>query len=98
MSCKYSVRSSFPFLSLYTQKSKALKRKDPAEEFLAMYNDSPPSVIHCDKNVTVAELKWEIQDLKKENANLRELLVQGITSYHLFNNLTAKTLSSYFIL
>ncbi|XP_056246447.1 uncharacterized protein LOC130178352 isoform X2 [Seriola aureovittata] len=65
---------------LQVKKSKALTRKDPAEEFLAMYSDSPPSVIHRDKNLTktVAELKQEIQDLKEENANLRELLVQDV--------------------
>lgn len=52
-----------------------------------MYSDSPPSVIHRGKNLTktVAELKREIQDLKEENATLRELVVQGITSNHLFN-------------
>ncbi|CAB1435432.1 unnamed protein product [Pleuronectes platessa] len=74
--------------SLQVKKSKDLTRKDPAEEFLAMYSDSPPSVIHNDKSLpkTVVELKREIQDLKEENGNLRELLVQGINSYQLFNN------------
>ncbi|XP_070827111.1 uncharacterized protein [Chaetodon trifascialis] len=45
-----------------------------------MYSDSSPSVIHRDKRLpkTVAELKQEIQDLKEENANLRELLVQDV--------------------
>lgn len=55
-----------------------------------MYSDSPPAVIHGDNNLTktVVELKREIRDLKEDNANLRELLVQGITSYHLHNNKT----------
>ncbi|KAM3606032.1 uncharacterized protein V6R79_009663 [Siganus canaliculatus] len=62
------------------QKPKALTRKDPAEAFLAMYCDSSPSVIHRDERLpkTVAELKQEIQALKEENANLRELLVQDV--------------------
>ncbi|CAB1438866.1 unnamed protein product [Pleuronectes platessa] len=66
--------------SLHVKKSKDLTRKDPAEEFLAMYSDSPPSVIHNVKSLpkTVVELKREIQDLKEENANLRELLVQDV--------------------
>lgn len=66
---------------MYVQKSKALTRKDPAEEFLAMYSHSPLSVTDCDQSPkkTVVELKREIQDLKEENAKLRELLVEGIT-------------------
>lgn len=93
----------FLFLSLYTQKSKTLTRKDPAEEFLAMYSNSPPSVSHHDKNLTktVVELKQEIQDLKEENAHLKDLLVQGINIVTYFTIRQPKhleTLSPYFIL
>lgn len=68
------------FLLLYTQKSKALTRKDPAEEFLSMFSETPSSVILNDESQTVTELKRENQELKEENAKLRELIVQGITS------------------
>ncbi|XP_038145797.1 uncharacterized protein LOC119786480 isoform X3 [Cyprinodon tularosa] len=65
---------------LQVKKSKALTRKDPAEEFLAMYSHSPLSVTDCDQSPkkTVVELKREIQDLKEENAKLRELLVEDV--------------------
>ncbi|XP_041850661.1 uncharacterized protein LOC121645932 [Melanotaenia boesemani] len=65
---------------LRVKKSKAHTGKDPAEEFLAMYSHSPPSVPQCDKSPrkTVVDLKREIQDLKEENAKLRDLLVQDV--------------------
>ncbi|KAM9751182.1 uncharacterized protein ACNS7B_008096 [Menidia menidia] len=45
-----------------------------------MYSHSPLSVTDCDQSPkkTVVELKREIQDLKEENAKLRELLVEDV--------------------
>ncbi|KAM4568160.1 uncharacterized protein V3H82_012403 [Fundulus diaphanus] len=63
---------------LQVKKSKALTRKDPAKEFLAMYSHSPLSVTDCDQSPKKDELKREIQDLKEENAKLRELLVEDV--------------------
>lgn len=45
-----------------------------------MYSETTSSVILNDESQIVTELKWEIKDLKEENAKLRELVVQGITS------------------
>lgn len=78
-------------LSLDTQKSKALTRKDPAEDFLEMYCRSQPSSDDgcprkTDIKQTVLELKREIKDLREENAKLKEMVVQGIGSYHSLNH------------
>ncbi|CAG5971503.1 unnamed protein product, partial [Menidia menidia] len=75
---RHLLTAVFPTETLL--KSKALTRKDPAKEFLAMYSHSPLSVTDCDQSPkkTVVELKREIQDLKEENAKLRELLVEDV--------------------
>lgn len=79
--CKFLFSLAIFF---HVQKSKALSKKDPAQEFLAMYSHSPPSDAYGEKSPkkTVVDLKRKIQDLKKENDKLKELLVEGITSYH----------------
>ncbi|XP_076745687.1 uncharacterized protein LOC143420923 [Maylandia zebra] len=65
---------------LQLKKSKAPSKKDPAQEFLAMYSHSPPSVAYGEKSPkkTVIGLKRKIQDLKQENDKLKELLVQDV--------------------
>ncbi|XP_025766007.1 uncharacterized protein LOC112847801 [Oreochromis niloticus] len=65
---------------LQLKNSKAPSKKDPAQEFLAMYSHSPPSVAYGEKSPkkTVVDLKRKIQDLKEENDKLKELLVQDV--------------------
>lgn len=79
--CKFLFSLAIFF---HVQKSMAPSKKDPAQEFLAMYSHSPPSVAYGEQSPkkTVVDLKRKIQDLKKENDKLKELLVEGITSYH----------------
>lgn len=78
-------------LSLDTQKSKAPRRTDPAEEFLKLYGQSQPSSDnHNSPTQTVVELKQEIKDLKEENAKLKEIVLQGIIdSYQILNHQTS---------
>lgn len=82
------------FLSLDTQKSKALTRKDSAEDFLEMYCRSHPTSDDRSPRKTVVELKREITDLKEENAKLKEMVVQGIGPYHSLNHLSTNTFFS----
>lgn len=63
------------FLSLDTQKTKALTRKDPAEDFLEMFGRSQPSSDDKSPRKTAVELKREIKDMKEENATLKEMVV-----------------------
>lgn len=83
------------FLSLDTQKSKVQKRKDPAEDFLEMY--CHPQTPSRDRNPekTVFELMQEIKELKKENAELKEMVVQGICSYSQNNLSNHFSIASY---
>ncbi|XP_023809697.1 uncharacterized protein LOC111947331 [Oryzias latipes] len=62
--------------SLQVKKSKVQKRKDPAEDFLEMYCHPQTSSRNPEK--TVSELMQEIKELKEENANLKEMVVQDI--------------------
>ncbi|XP_061563943.1 uncharacterized protein LOC133418981 [Cololabis saira] len=59
-------------------KSKALTRKDPAEDFLEKYCRSEPTSDDRSPRKTIFVLKQEIKDLKEENAKLKEMVVQDV--------------------
>ncbi|XP_061601696.1 uncharacterized protein LOC133463926 [Cololabis saira] len=64
--------------SLHVKKSKALTRKDPAEDFLEKYCHSEPTSDDRSPRKTIFVLKQEIKDLKEENAKLKEMVVQDV--------------------
>ncbi|KAL3969419.1 OTU domain-containing protein 5 [Sarotherodon galilaeus] len=92
---------------LQLKKSKAPSKKDPAQEFLAMYSHLPPSVAYGEKSPkkTVVDLKRKIQDhvpelmkAMKMVINLAEPLKRSIHARFIIRWFAAAPSQIYFIL